>query len=183
MQNFHTDLSQQGPSPWGQVGAFPIWGISTSILWDSFQTQTSIVPTPRGQVQVVYWGKLDTNLLASARLFKWQKGLKGIAAVSQLGSSSEVQAAAKVTLWPQGAGGCSAYNRLLLILMISAKTHSGFWYLLQERHKAKELQRGLKKTSGDQEPRSCPQCSPKPPSQMRRAFCYKNSVWLSLYYS
>lgn len=184
VQNFHINFSQQGPSTWGQVGASPMWAISTSALWDSFWTQISTVLTPRGQVQAVYWGKGDMiKSVGFSKVIQMTEGIKKDSSSQAGGSGSEAQAAAKVTLWPQGAGGCSAHNCLSLILMISAKTHAGFWYLLQERHKAEELQRGMKKTSGDQESRSCPQCFPKLPSQTGRIFCYKNSVWLSLYYS
>lgn len=66
--------------------------------------------------------------------------------------------------------------------MLSAKTHTGFRYLLQERHKAEEFQRGLKKTKWRPRAKSPPQCAPKLPSQTRTTFCYTNSVLLSLYY-
>lgn len=129
-------------------------GLSTSILRYSFGTQISTVLTARGQVRVVHRGKLERwfNLLALARLFKWQKGLKGTAA---------------------GRQAAGARHRLLLRLLCDLREQrllsiqlliNSFWYSLiftQERHKAGELQRGLKKIRGDEEPRSCPQYTPK----------------------
>lgn len=73
---FSHRLFSAGTFHLGQVGAFPMWGISTSALWDSFWTQISTVLTPRGEVQAVYWGKWD--MIKSVGFSKFIQMTEGI---------------------------------------------------------------------------------------------------------
>lgn len=55
--------------------------------------------------------------------------------------------------------------------MISARITLAFDIYCKKKHRALELQRGVKSSSGDQEPWSCPQCTSKSPSQTRIISC------------
>lgn len=121
-------------------------GISTSILWDSFSTQISTVLTPRGQVEVVLWGKLDMiKSVGFSKVIQMTEGIKRDSSSQSIGQ------------WQRRAGCCRGYfvtvgSRRLLSIQLPIAYLNGIsqnprWLLIFTARKTqgKRISKGTKK--------------------------------------